>query len=131
MIVLDTHVLVWWLSSPAELSTKARRVINEAVTDGAVQVSAISVLEIATLARRGRLQFSVPVEKWLADLRLLPELRITPVTVDIAQLAGGFGDEMPGDPADRIIVATALSLTAPLITADKKLRMHKGLNTVW
>ena len=131
MIVLDTHILVWWLSRPAELSAKARRAINAAVVDASVQVSAISILEIATLARRGRLQFSVPVETWLADVRLLPELRIAPVTADIAQLAGGFGDELPGDPADRIIVATALTLSAPLVTADTKLRTHKGLHTVW
>lgn len=131
MIVLDTHALVWWLCSPSELSTRARRAINEAARDNAILVSAISVLEIATLVRKGRLQFSVPVDAWLADVRVLPELRIMPVTADVAQLAGGFGEEMPGDPADRIIAATALTLSATLATADTRLRAHKGLNTVW
>lgn len=131
MIVLDTHVLIWWLSSPSQLSAKARRAVNGAIADTGVQVSAISILEIATLARRGRLRFSVPAEKWLADLRLLPELRLAPVTADIAQLAGSFGDEVPGDPADRIIVATSIAASASLVTADKRLRSYKGLRSVW
>jgi PIN domain nuclease of toxin-antitoxin system len=131
MIVLDTHVLIWWLCRPAELSAKARRAINEAVKDNAILVSAISVFEIVTLVRRGRLQFSVPVDAWLADVRVLPELRIAPITADVAQLAAGLGEELPGDPADRIIAATAMSLSAKLVTADSRLRSHKGLNAVW
>ncbi len=131
MIVLDTHVLIWWLCTPAELSPKARKLINQAAAEQAIQVSAISILEIATLARRGRLQVSVPVDKWLADVKTLPELRIAPVTADIAQLAGGFGDEVPGDPADRVIAATALSLAATLMTGDSRLRAFQGLKTVW
>ncbi len=71
------------------------------------------------------------MDKWLADVKTLPELRIAPVTADIAQLAGGFGDEVPGDPADRVIAATALSLAATLMTGDSRLRAFQGLKTVW
>ena len=130
MIVLDTHVLIWWLCGSKELSGKVRKLLGQTISDHAVQVSAISFLEIAALARRGRLQFTIPVDQWLADARSLPELRVAPVTADIAQLAGSFGDEMPGDPADRIIAATALSLAATLITADARLRAYKGLKSV-
>lgn len=131
MIVIDTYVLIWWLSNPAELSARARKAIAAAAADNALLVSTISVLEITTLVRRGRLQLSVPVGTWLADVRLLPEVRFTPVTVDIAQMAGGFGDDVPGDLADRIISATAMLLTAPLVTADAKLRAYKPLDTIW
>ncbi len=74
---------------------------------------------------------AVPVDSWLADARCLPELRFEAVSVEIAQLAGGFGEEIPGDPADRIIAATATVLNAPLVTADAKLRAYKPLATVW
>lgn len=131
MIVLDTHVLIWWLCSPAQLSGKARKAIANAVADKGVLVSAISVLEITTLVRRGRLEFAMPVDAWLDDLRLLPELRIAPVSADIAQLAGGYGDAMPGDPADRVIAATAALMTLPLVTADLRLRECKALTTLW
>ncbi|MGH8514435.1 MAG: PIN domain-containing protein, partial [Gammaproteobacteria bacterium] len=68
---------------------------------------------------------------WLADLRLLPELRFEPVTADIAQAAGSFPDAMPGDPADRIIAATAVALRVKLVTADERLRRSSGVETIW
>jgi PIN domain nuclease of toxin-antitoxin system len=71
------------------------------------------------------------VDQWLADLRLLPELRLEPVTADIAQLAGSFENSLPGDPADRIIVATAVSLQAKLATADHRLGKSRLVETVW
>jgi PIN domain nuclease of toxin-antitoxin system len=131
VIVLDTHVLIWWLSEPSSLSAKARRAIAKETAPNTIIVSAISVLEIATAARRGRLRFAVSVETWLADTRRLPELRYEPVSAEIAQLAGSFGDDMHGDPADRIIAATAILLAVPLVTADTKLRAIPKLDTVW
>ena len=131
VIVLDTHVLVWWLGSAALLSAKARKVIAKESERNAIVVSAISVLEVVTAVRRGRLQFTVPVETWLSDAHKLPELRFEPVTAHIAQLAGNFGDDMPGDPADRIIAATSIALSAPLVTADARLRSSRALATVW
>ena len=131
MIVLDTHVLIWWLNGSSSLSLKARKAINKESPRKGIVVSAISVLEIATLLRRGRLQLAMPADKWLADVQLLPELRFESVSAEIAQLAGSFGDDMHGDPADRIIAATAILLRAPLVTADTKLRAYKGLETTW
>jgi len=131
VIVLDTHALVWWAAGAAELPTRARRAIQSAVRRGPVVASAISVIEIATAVRRGRLTLAVPVEQWLSDLRLLPELRFEPVSADIAQLAGAFEEAVPGDPADRIIVATALKLRAKLVTADDRLRQARRVETVW
>ncbi len=131
MMVLDTHVLIWWLSEPGQLSPAARRAIRRASAETPAIVSAISVLEIATAARRGRLVFSMPADQWLADARSLPELRFEPVSAEIAQMAGAFGESMHGDPADRVIAATALTLAAPLVTADSKLRSVQGLKTVW
>lgn len=94
-------------------------------------VSAISVLEIATAVRRGRLELATPLEIWLADLRLLPEIRLEPVSVEIARRAGMFDDAMPRDPADRIIAATAMVLHARLITADAGLRRVAEPRTLW
>ena len=130
-MVLDTEVLVWWWRAPPELSTAARRALRRASPEAPAIVSAISVLEIATAARRGRLVFSIPVEQWLADAQCLPELRVEPVSAEIAQMAGAFGDELHGDPADRLIAATALCLALPLVTADAKLRSAPGLKTIW
>ena len=131
MILLDTHVLIWWLTESPGLSIAAKRVIRRHSGPGEIAVSAISVLEIATAARRGRLQFTVPVEQWLSDMRHIPQLRIEPVSADIAALAGSLVDPMHGDPADRMIVATATVLGVPLVTADERLRSLPALTTIW
>jgi PIN domain nuclease of toxin-antitoxin system len=127
LILLDTHALLWWVNGTPSLSARARR----ALRGSSLAASAISVLEIATAVRRGRLALGVPVEQWFADLALLPELTLEPVTAEIARVAGTFDDSVPGDPADRIIAATALALGARLVTADRRLRAVPRLQAVW
>ena len=131
MIVLDTHALIWWADSGSKLSTRARQVIRAKSRRRELIVSAISVFEIIALERRGRIAFKTSAAEWLADLRMLPELNVHPVTQEIAERAGGLGDAFPGDPADRIIAATALALGAALITHDTKLIEVPNLDTVW
>ncbi|MFN0301919.1 MAG: type II toxin-antitoxin system VapC family toxin [Burkholderiales bacterium] len=131
LIVLDTHVLVWWVSGVQRLSARAKRSIERAVKQGPIIVSTISVLEIATAVRRERLTLGVSLHAWLADLMTLPELAFEPVSVAIAEMAGAMGESVHGDPADRIIVATAQVLGAELVTADDRLRGTKEITTIW
>lgn len=131
VILLDTHALVWWATEDPALSTRAKLAIRSAGNDGSLVASTISVFEIATAVRKGRLALGVPLDRWLAALGALPELRFEPVSVDVAYLAGGLENEIPGDPADRMIVATARALGATLITADDRLRRTPGIDTVW
>jgi PIN domain nuclease of toxin-antitoxin system len=131
VIVLDTHALVWWVSDATRLSSRAKRVIHAAIRRGPVAVSAISLFEISTAIRRGRLVLGVAPEQWLGDLHQLPELRFEPVSAEIAQLAGSFADAMPGDPADRIIAATAVTLRSRLVTADARLRRTPHVDAIW
>jgi PIN domain nuclease of toxin-antitoxin system len=131
VILLDTHALVWWVADAARLSARAKRAIRSALREGHVAASAISLFEIATAIRRGRLVLAVPPEQWIADLRLLPELHFEPVSAQVAEVAGSFDEAVPGDPADRIIAATAIALGLTLVTADKQLRRAPRLQTVW
>ena len=131
MIVLDTHVLVWWVTAEPKLSTKARRAIKTAARRNSVVASTISILEIATAVRSGRLTLSQPLNQWLGDVRSLPELQFEPVTIDIASSAGAFDESTPGDPADRIILATATTLGARLVSADRELRDNPHVEVVW
>jgi PIN domain nuclease of toxin-antitoxin system len=131
LIVLDTHALVWWVSGSKPLSARAKREVRSAQAAGLLRASAISLLEISTAVRRGRLALGVPLDQWCGDLARLPELQVQAVTGEIALLAGSFDDLVPGDPADRIIAATALALDAKLVTADAQLRRVPRLQTVW
>jgi PIN domain nuclease of toxin-antitoxin system len=131
MIVLDTHVVVWWVSGAARISSRAARAIRAALRAGPVVASTISIFEIANAARRGRLSLNQPLDDWLEALCTLPELRFEPLGVDIAKRAGGLGEAIPCDPADRIIVATAMTLGAKLVTADERLAKLPIVQVVW
>jgi PIN domain nuclease of toxin-antitoxin system len=124
-------VLVWWLSDPSRLSRRAKRAIEASSIVNEVVISAMTVFEIATLLRRGRLEFSVPPEVWFTALRALPELSIEPFSAEIAWVAGTFDGALSGDPADRAIVATAQLLGIALITADERLRATQAVPTIW
>jgi len=91
----------------------------------------ISVFEIATLARRGRVRFNLPASEWLGHVRGLPEYHIEPPTDDIAERAGQFSETFPGDPADRIIAVTELMLRIPLVTHDGNLSALEHVQTIW
>jgi PIN domain nuclease of toxin-antitoxin system len=113
------------------LSRKAAQALQQHGKRNELLVSSISFFEIVTLDRRGRLRFNLPVTAWLENVRNLPEYRVDPLTDDIAERAGQFGDAFPGDPVDRLIAATALVRNAPLVTHDDRLREVPSLQTIW
>ncbi len=94
-------------------------------------MSAASVLEIATLVRRRRLELTRGLGEWLDDVQSLPELRIEPVTAAIAARSGLFDVEVQGDPIDRLIIATAVVLDESLVTADEHIRSLRWMRTIW
>lgn len=129
MIVLDTHAWLWWLSEPHELSMPAIRAI-EAHTESGIAVSTISVWEVARLQKQNRIELAMPVDDLLAHCKRLPNLELLPVTPRIA-VASVDLEPLHADPADRIIVATARSLGASLVTKDRRLHTFDGVHTVW
>lgn len=131
MILLDTHAWVWLGSDPARLSRRARRAIQEALSDRGLMVSSISAWEVALLAKRGRLELSMDVAEWVDLWEDLSFVRFVPVDNAIAVRSVHLPPEFPDDPADRIIAATALVTGVPLVTADKRLRGCPKLRVIW
>ncbi len=129
MILLDTHVLVWAVAASNKLSRKAAMAIRKARAEDGLAISAITLLELATLVARGRIQAYGTVE---ASVRLLTEgVTIRPLTAEIAALATQFPDDYPRDPADRLIGATARAEGLALVTHDEKIRSSPLLKTLW
>ena len=129
MILLDTHVLIWAVADSKRLSRTAASEIRRARHNEGLAVSAISLWELAFLFARGRIQAYGTVE---ASVRLLlEELSVRPITPEIAALAAQFPDDFSGDPADRLIGATARAEGLTLITRDESLRRSPLLKTVW
>jgi len=132
MIVLDTHVLVWWVGGNRKrLSRRAGHALEQHGKRNELLVSTVTLFELVTLERRGRLRLRIPVTEWLSNLKRLPEYILEPVTDDIAERAGQFGDTFPADPADRLIAATSLVREVPLVTHDARLQGAAILSTIW
>lgn len=131
MIVLDTHVWVWWVSGLEPLSPKARRLIRTAVDQKAVYLSSISAWEVAQLVARGRLHLTMEVTNWVAKSEALPFVHFIPVDNTIAIKSVQLPGLLHPDPADRIIIATALTLGLPLVTRDEKIARYPHVRTIW
>ena len=131
MIVLDTHALVWWVSGDSALSKKAKSAIERERDGGAIVVSSISAWEIAMLVLRKKLFLSMEVGSWLAMAAQIEALRFFPVDTEIAIKSADLPGEFHKDPADRIIVATARKLAAPLVTKDERIRAYAHVKTIW
>lgn len=128
MIVLDTHAWVWWNASPGKLSATARQTIEEAAEIG---VSAISCWEVAMLVSKKRLQLDRNVLLWIEEALAIPGTALLPISPRIAVLAGSLDKEVHGDPADRLIIATAMETGSLLVTRDHPIRSLPGVKTVW
>jgi len=123
-VVLDTNALVWAFEGDKALGSRAERVIDQAVLDGVAHVSAISFWELALKIRKGKFGLAQPIVSWRASI-----LRLGVREVAIDGMIGIAANELPNmhdDPADRLIVATALNLGASLATSDARLLEWKG-----
>lgn len=123
-LLLDTHVLVWLAEGDARLPVPVQRAIEQAADEGQVWVSAITPWEIGMLVAKGRLVLARDVQAWVDEVLALPGLRLAPLLPAIAVASTRLPGEMQGDPADRLIVATARHLGAALVTADRVLLLY-------
>jgi PIN domain nuclease of toxin-antitoxin system len=131
MIVLDTHAWIWWVSDPGLLSSAARKLVERAVEEESVHISCISTWEVAMLVDRNRLELSMAVDDWVEKSEALPFINFVPITNSIAMKSVGLPVPFHSDPADRIIVATAMALGATLVTRDNRMHGYPHVKTVW
>ncbi len=119
MIVLDTHALVWLAEGSPKLGKKSRLLMDEALKAENLFVSVISFWEVAMLVEKRRLEMHMSVDAWRKSL-IENGLKEVALTGDMAIYSAQLNN-FHGDPADRMIVSTAISLTATLCTADEKI----------
>lgn len=117
MILLDTHILIWLLVAPENLSPKARKAIVAARQSGPLAISAISLWEIAWLAENKRIAIDVSVDSFVK--KCASHVQVLPITEAIAVRSVKFPKSYPSDPQDRIIGATAIVEGMRLLTHDK------------
>jgi PIN domain nuclease of toxin-antitoxin system len=119
MILLDTHILIWLLIAPDNLSPKTKKVIVAARKPGPLAISAISLWEIAWLAQNKRITIDVSIASFVK--RCASYVQVLPITQEIAVRSVQFPKSYPNDPQDRIIGATAVVEGIRLLTNDKQI----------
>ncbi len=128
MIVLDTRIWVGFIDDPDSLPRPALEAITG--TGEPVAISSISVWEICMLELRGRLELRIPARVWIGKCERLALFHFVPVDNTIARLAFELPEPLHADPADRIIIATAMSLGATIVTRDRKILSYPHAKTL-
>ena len=126
-VLPDTHVWVWVMEGRSGVRPEAVQLVERAGEESFLRVSVISAWEVGMLEARGRLRFDILCEEWVEHAFGLPALSLMPLTPAIcirsSRLPGGFH----GDPADRLIVATAREVGAVLLTRDEHILRYAAL----
>ena len=120
-VLLDTHVLIWWLNDRARLSPAQSEALQAISPGSPALVSDISLWEVATLRSLGRIRLHIPLREWLNKAIAPPLVQRQGISPAVAAELSGFPDSFHRDPADRILVATARVLGATLITQDRRI----------
>ncbi len=128
MIILDTHVWIWWMSNPEKLSATAHREIDAASRIG---VSVLSCWEMAILITNGRLKLDRDTLIWIRKALAKPKVELLPLTPEIAVASAEFDESFHGDSTDRMIVATAQYHKANLVTADQRILGSGKCKSIW
>lgn len=131
MILLDTHSLVWWVEFNPRLSASARQAIEREKRSGRIGVSSFTCWEIALLVARNKLCLSNDIRTWLAAVEALSCVSFIPVDNNVALTSVYLPTGLNNDPADRIIVATAMLLNVPIVTTDACMRAYPHVQTIW
>jgi PIN domain nuclease of toxin-antitoxin system len=121
-LLLDTHCWVWVEFGLAERFSRAGlAALREAARRQSLLVSVISVWEVGMLEAKGRLRLEVPCREWVRRAMESPGVSLAALSVEIALEASRLPGQLHGDPADRILVATARRMGARILTKDRRL----------
>jgi PIN domain nuclease of toxin-antitoxin system len=124
MILLDTHIWIWWRGDKSKLTERITQLILANEQQG-LGVSVISCWEVAKLVEVGRLELNSPVNKWIDQSLALPGIRLLPLTPEIVVESSQLPGDFHRDPADQMIVATARIYDIPLLTVDARIRAYQ------
>jgi PIN domain nuclease of toxin-antitoxin system len=122
-VLLDTHIWIWWINQDQQLPSKAAQLIGMADN---VAVSSISCWEVRMLHQRQRIELSISIDSWFEQALQLADINCLPINCTIADKSANL-PQHHRDPADRLIIATALEYNYNLLSIDGKFRLYEEL----
>ena len=130
MTLLDTHVWLWWLLGSPRLPAKERAALDRLGSRGAVRLAAVSLWEAQMLHAKGSLTLDRAFDVWIREAAAVGVIEILPLDAEVVIALAGLPGTFHGDPADRLIVATARAHRVSLATYDRAVRRSR-LVTLW
>jgi PIN domain nuclease of toxin-antitoxin system len=130
LTLLDTHVWLWWLLGSARLPAKERAALDRVGARGALRLAAVSLWEAQMLHAKGRLTLDRAFDVWIREAAAVGVVEIVPLDVEAVAALAALPATFRGDPADRLIVATARAHRLPLATHDRAIRRSR-LARLW
>jgi len=130
MVLLDTHIWLWWLLGDGSLSSGERKAIDELATRGRVAISWVSVWETEMLERKGRVSLLPAFQHWIEKATNPDIVTVLPADIAVVIAQRKLPETFHGDPADRLITATALLSGYPLATRDQRI-LDSGVCEIW
>ncbi len=130
MILLDTHVWLWWLHDSNRLSGRIQSQIATKESQNGILVSAVSVWEIAVKSSLGKLTLPLPMDEWYKMAQVYPGVTVESLNPLDAIASTQLPGEFHKDPADRILIAIARRYDIPLVTMDNKILNYPYVKTV-
>ena len=126
-VLLDTHVWVWWLTRGSRLSRLELKGLDAEAEQGKIFLASISLWEVQMLHAKGRLELPLSFPEWLERAAAPRMLSLVPLDVDVVLALSKLPRSFHGDPADRVIVATARAHALPLATRDSNIRRSRAV----
>lgn len=120
-IVLDTHIWIWLIQGNELLKSAFREHVNQTMKHHSILISPISVWEVSMLAAKKKIELDIDCLDWIERCLEIPGFELAPLTPKIAFQSTCLSNHVHGDPADRILIATAHEWRAILVTHDRKL----------
>lgn len=129
-VLLDTHVWLWWLLGSDKLAVSERVALDRLASRHAIRLAAVSLWEVQMLHAKGRLTLDRSFGAWIRDATASDTIEISPLDVDVVVALDALPASFHGDPADRLIVATARAHRMPLATHDRTIRRSRTI-PIW
>ena len=130
MVLLDTHIWLWWLLGDGALTQAERNSLDELATQRRLSISWVTVWETEMLERKGRVRLEPDFQSWIKQATIPEIVTVLPVDIDLVFAQRQLPESFHGDPADRLIAATSLLSGYLLATYDRKI-IESGVCDIW